>query len=107
MSDALHRNAFLPVTQQRQGDRVPLSDDVTSGKRGTEILGDTFEADVDQSVNHQFYGDLHNLLHVALAASHDPDFAHKVGDEGNGRMGRTTGRGGQGKNESEGKSDEE
>ncbi|KAK3865004.1 hypothetical protein Pcinc_029357 [Petrolisthes cinctipes] len=71
--DAIHQGFMV----NREGNRVPLSDDVTSGKRGIDILGDAFEADADLSVNSQFYGDLHNLLHVAISFSHDPDFAHK------------------------------
>ncbi|KAG7164723.1 Phenoloxidase 1-like [Homarus americanus] len=60
------------------GDTIPLSDDVTSGKRGVDILGDTLEADADLSPHYQFYGDLHNMCHVLISFSHDNDNAHKA-----------------------------
>ncbi|XP_042870166.1 phenoloxidase 1-like [Penaeus japonicus] len=71
--DAIHQGSMV----DRQGKRVTLSDDVTSGKRGIDILGDAFEADSTLSVNFPYYGDLHNMGHVLIAFSHDPDFAHK------------------------------
>nr|ACL00586.1 prophenoloxidase 2 [Penaeus monodon] len=70
---AIHQGFMI----DRQGERVMLSDDVTSGKRGIDILGDALEADSNISVNFPYYGDLHNMGHVLIAFSHDPDFAHK------------------------------
>ncbi|XP_063613208.1 phenoloxidase 3-like [Penaeus indicus] len=71
--DAIHQGFMI----NRQGERVILSDDVTSGKRGIDILGDALESDSSLSVNSPYYGDLHNMGHVLIAFSHDPDFAHK------------------------------
>ncbi|XP_047489433.1 phenoloxidase 1-like [Penaeus chinensis] len=71
--DAIHQGFMI----DSQGERVILSDDVTSGKRGIDILGDVLESDSNISVNSRYYGDLHNMGHVLLAFSHDPDFAHK------------------------------
>lgn len=71
--DAIHQGFMI----DRAGKRVVLSDDVTSGKRGIDILGDALEADSNLSVNSPYYGDLHNMGHVLIAFSHDPDFAHK------------------------------
>lgn len=73
LMDAIHQGFMV----NSEGNRVNLTDDVTSGKRGIDILGDTFEADADISVNSNFYGDLHNIAHIIIAFSHDPDFAHK------------------------------
>nr|XP_027235787.1 phenoloxidase 3-like [Penaeus vannamei] len=80
---AIHQGYMV----DRNGDKVPLRDDVTSGKRGIDILADALEADADHSVNFPYYGDLHNIGHDILAFSHDPDNAHKeemgvVGDLG-------------------------
>lgn len=59
---------------------MKLSDNVKPPeKRGIDILGDALEADSTLSVNSPFYGDLHNMGHVLLSASHDPDNAHRVG----------------------------
>ncbi|XP_066957149.1 phenoloxidase 2-like [Macrobrachium rosenbergii] len=71
--DAIHQGFML----DRQGNRVPLSDDPPNeGKRGIEILGDAFEADARLSVNCPFYGHFHNSAHVLIASSHDPDGSH-------------------------------
>ncbi|ROT84654.1 prophenoloxidase-2 [Penaeus vannamei] len=66
--DAIHQGFMI----DRAGKRVVLSDDVTSGKRGIDILGDALEADSNLSVNSPYYGDLHNMGHVLIAFSHDP-----------------------------------
>lgn len=71
--DAVHQGFLI----DRNGDRVPLSDDVTKGKRGIDLLGDAFEADAEMSINYPFYGDVHNFGHVLLSLAHDPDFSHK------------------------------
>nr|CAE46724.1 prophenoloxidase [Homarus gammarus] len=71
--DAIHQGYM----KNPNGDTIPLSDDVTSGKRGIDILGDTLEADADLSPHYQFYGDLHNMSHVLISFSHDNDNAHK------------------------------
>nr|AFA26602.1 prophenoloxidase [Macrobrachium nipponense] len=74
LMDAVHQG----FAQDRQGNRIPLTDDPPKGgRRGIDILGDAFEADAELSVNYPFYGDLHNLAHVVIAFSHDPDFAHR------------------------------
>nr|AGT80129.1 prophenoloxidase [Penaeus merguiensis] len=81
--DAIHQGFMI----DRNGDKVRIRDDVTSGKRGIEILSEALEADAELSVNFPYYGDLHNRGHDILAFSHDPDNAHKeemgvVGDLG-------------------------
>nr|XP_053647282.1 hemocyanin F chain-like [Cherax quadricarinatus] len=73
LMDAIHQGYMI----NRNGDRVPLSDNVTTGKLGIEILGDAFEADASLSPNALFYGDLHNLGHLMIAFTHDNDGAHK------------------------------
>ncbi|XP_047740810.1 LOW QUALITY PROTEIN: phenoloxidase 2-like [Hyalella azteca] len=74
--DGIHQGFFI----NKAGNRVPLSDevDITDGtnKRGIDIIGDTFEADMNISANYDFYGDLHNFGHVVIASSHDPDGTH-------------------------------
>lgn len=55
-----------------------MSDDVTTGKRGIELLGDAIEADGRDSVNPRLYGNIHNLGHVFIAFVHDYNNAHKV-----------------------------
>ncbi|XP_063607334.1 phenoloxidase 3-like [Penaeus indicus] len=81
--DAIHQGFMI----DHNGDKVRIRDDVTSGKRGIEILSEALEADAKLSVNFPYYGDLHNRGHDILAFSHDPDNAHKeemgvVGDLG-------------------------
>jgi len=46
-----------------------------SEQNGIDILGDMMEPS-DYSLNQQFYGQLHNLLHVAVSLVHDPDQRH-------------------------------
>ncbi|XP_054082817.1 phenoloxidase 2-like [Zeugodacus cucurbitae] len=52
------------------GNRVPL-DDV----RGIDILGNIMESSI-LSPNRSLYGDFHNLGHVFISYSHDPDHRH-------------------------------
>lgn len=71
---AIHQGFFF----DRDGKQVKLSDDVKPPqKRGIDLLGDALEADSTISVNSPFYGDLHNMGHVVISASHDPDNAHR------------------------------
>ncbi len=42
-----------------------------------DMLGDIVEAS-SLNPNPQYYGDLHNMGHVMIAASHDPEFKHRV-----------------------------
>ncbi|XP_054279415.1 phenoloxidase 2-like [Macrosteles quadrilineatus] len=44
-------------------------------EKGIDILGDMMESSI-LSVNRFLYGDLHNIGHVAIALSHDPDSRH-------------------------------
>ncbi len=57
---------------QLNGQMIPLT-----LERGIDILGDIVEA-AEISPNPQFYGDFHNMGHVAIAFSHDPLFRHRV-----------------------------
>lgn len=45
--------------------------------RGIDILGNLMEASII-SRNPGYYGDLHNMGHVAISYSHDPDNRHLV-----------------------------
>ncbi|CAL4063450.1 unnamed protein product, partial [Meganyctiphanes norvegica] len=74
--DAIHKGYM----KKKNGDRVILSDNVVPGpdqKRGVDILGDTFEADADLSVNPDFYGSLHSAGHDIIGFIHDPQGHHK------------------------------
>nr|ABR12412.1 prophenoloxidase [Procambarus clarkii] len=73
LMDAIHQGYML----NRNGERIPLSDNVTTGKRGIDILADAFEADGQLSPNFLFHGDLHNIGHLMLAFCHDSDNAHR------------------------------
>ena len=57
---------------QTEGQPVALTE-----SRGIDILGNIMEASI-LSENRNLYGDLHNLGHVAIALSHDPDHRHLV-----------------------------
>ncbi|XP_071543965.1 phenoloxidase 3-like [Panulirus ornatus] len=61
----------------RNGEKVILSDNVTSGKRGIDILGDLVEADSVLTINGAFYGDIHNMGHVLISLAHDYNNAHR------------------------------
>nr|XP_045613037.1 phenoloxidase 2-like [Procambarus clarkii] len=73
LMDAIHQGYML----NPNGERIQLSDNVTTGKRGIDILGDAFEADDRLSPHYLFYGDLHNMGHVMLSFCHDFDNAHR------------------------------
>nr|CBW54878.1 putative prophenoloxidase [Cancer pagurus] len=71
--DAIHQGFLV----DREGKQIKLSDDVKlPQKRGIDLIGDAVEADSIISLNSPFYGDLHNMGHVVISASHDPDNAH-------------------------------
>ncbi|XP_067015254.2 phenoloxidase 1 [Anabrus simplex] len=53
-----------------KGEKVQLTE-----KNGIDILGNMVEAS-DLSINKPYYGNLHNMLHMAIANIHDPDFRH-------------------------------
>nr|ACI46633.1 prophenoloxidase [Portunus trituberculatus] len=72
--DAIHQGYLI----NRDGNLIKLTDKVKPPeKRGIDLLGDTVEADSSLSLNYPFYGDLHNMGHVLIAAAHDPDNAHQ------------------------------
>lgn len=72
--DAIHQGCLV----DRDGNQTRLTDNVKPPeKRGIDLLGDAVEADSSISLNHQFYGDLHNMGHVIISAAHDPDYAHR------------------------------
>lgn len=52
------------------GNRIPLDD-----RNGINILGNMMEASI-LTPNSQLYGDLHNMGHVVISYSHDPDHRH-------------------------------
>nr|ACM41728.1 pro-phenoloxidase 2 [Diabolocatantops pinguis] len=66
MFDAIHRGTVL----QADGQEMQLTE-----AGGIDILGNMMEASTI-SVNQRYYGNLHNLGHVALALCHDPDNRH-------------------------------
>jgi len=46
-------------------------------QRDYHLLNISFAAS-DYSANRQFYGDFHNMGHVAISFTHDPFYRHKV-----------------------------
>lgn len=52
------------------GNRIALDE-----TRGIDILGNMMEASM-LTPNSQLYGDLHNMGHVVISYSHDPDHRH-------------------------------
>jgi len=58
---------MLKMLPQPNGDEKPLP--ITNG---IDILGNIIEASA-LSVNQQYYGSLHNNLHVFTSLAHDPD----------------------------------
>lgn len=52
------------------GNRIPLDE-----MNGINLLGNIMESS-QLSVNRDFYGDLHNMGHVFISYSHDPDHRH-------------------------------
>ncbi|CAG7824241.1 unnamed protein product, partial [Allacma fusca] len=65
----------------RNNERLPLTEET-----GIDILGDIIENGGTVAPNVQFYGNLHNMGHVLIGLSHDPDNRHL---EGFGVMGDT------------------
>jgi tyrosinase len=66
----MNSHCILYFCHQLNGTSVPLTE-----MSGIDMLGDMVEA-TDLSLNRQLYGDLHNLLHVAVSLVHDPDHRH-------------------------------
>ncbi|XP_049766727.1 phenoloxidase 1-like [Schistocerca cancellata] len=66
MFDAIHRGTVV----QENGQEMQLTED-----GGIDILGNIMESSTI-SINRRYYGNLHNLGHVALALCHDPDNRH-------------------------------
>lgn len=69
------RERFLEAISQgsvvdQTGNRMALDD-----TRGIDILGNMMEASI-LTPNSQLYGDLHNMGHVVISYSHDPDHRH-------------------------------
>nr|AGE48302.1 prophenoloxidase [Callinectes sapidus] len=72
--DAIHLGCLV----DRDNNQTRLTDNTKPPeKRGIDLLGDAVEADSTMSLNSLFYGDLHNMGHVVISASHDPDNAHR------------------------------
>ncbi|KAL1138896.1 hypothetical protein AAG570_008958 [Ranatra chinensis] len=63
---AIHSGSIVNA----QGNSVQLTE-----TGGIDVLGNIVEASI-LSPNRNVYGDLHNLGHVAIALSHDPDHRH-------------------------------
>lgn len=69
------RERFIEAVNQGSvvdgsGNRMPLDE-----QRGIDILGNMMEASI-LTPNSQLYGDLHNMGHVVISYSHDPDHRH-------------------------------
>ncbi|CAO1425726.1 unnamed protein product [Diamesa serratosioi] len=69
------RDRFFEAVQQgfvtdASGNRVVLDE-----ARGIDVLGNMMESSI-LSPNRQLYGDLHNMGHVFISYSHDPDHRH-------------------------------
>ncbi|GLH01679.1 Phenoloxidase 1 [Gryllus bimaculatus] len=70
------RQAGTRLKEDENGTIVPIINE-----QGIDLLGNVIEAS-DLSINRNLYGDMHNLGHLAIAYSHDPDHRHlgKPGD---------------------------
>lgn len=71
----LWRNRFYEAIHQgyivdESGNRIQLDE-----QRGIDYLGNMMESSI-LSPNRQLYGDLHNMGHVFISYSHDPDHRH-------------------------------
>lgn len=55
---------------QDQGQQITLDE-----RTGIDTLGNMMESSI-LSPNRQLYGDLHNMGHVFISYSHDPDHRH-------------------------------
>jgi tyrosinase len=64
--EAIHQEFVVDAT----GNRLPLDE-----ANGIDRLGNMMESSM-LSVNRQLYGDLHNMGHVFISMSHDPDHRH-------------------------------
>lgn len=69
------RERFLEAINQGSvvntaGARIPLDE-----RTGIDVLGNMMEASI-LTPNAQLYGDLHNMGHVVISYSHDPDHRH-------------------------------
>lgn len=64
---------FCRFTAQNEGKDVELTE-----AGGIDILGNIVEASI-LSVNRDYYGDIHNMGHLAIALAHDPDGRYLVG----------------------------
>lgn len=69
------RQRFIEAAQQMayvdaRGQRVALTE-----QTGIDVLGDMMEASM-LTPNANYYGDMHNMGHVAISYQHDPDHRH-------------------------------
>lgn len=64
--EAIHQGFIVDET----GNRIQLDE-----QRGIDYLGNMMESSI-LSPNRQLYGDLHNMGHVFISYSHDPDHRH-------------------------------
>ncbi|XP_068086719.1 phenoloxidase 1 [Anabrus simplex] len=64
--EAIHTGRII----NERGESVPLTE-----RDGIDILGNILESSI-LTPNRNLYGDLHNLVHVALSYIHDPDHRH-------------------------------
>ncbi|XP_068086815.1 phenoloxidase 1 [Anabrus simplex] len=67
--DAIHQG-YIIVNGDGKQEKLELTE-----KDGIDILGNVIESSV-LSKNKAYYGDFHNMMHVATAAVHDPDYRH-------------------------------
>lgn len=75
----LYRTRFLEAIQTRRVRNAQGATQVLDDKTGIDILGNMMEASI-LSPDQNFYGDLHNLGHVAISYIHDPDHRFLVID---------------------------
>ncbi|XP_076223003.1 phenoloxidase 1-like [Nomia melanderi] len=66
--DAIHSGYVI----DNNGKHVRLTE-----KDGIDILGNIIEAVTTLSINSTFYGNVHNLGHLAICVCHDPDYRYK------------------------------
>ncbi|XP_045134884.1 phenoloxidase 3-like isoform X2 [Portunus trituberculatus] len=72
--EAIHQGYLV----DDKGNQIKLTDTVKPPeKRGIDLLSDAVEADSSLSLNYSFYGSLHNVGHMLIAAVHDPDYFHQ------------------------------
>lgn len=73
----LYRTRILEAVQTRRIRNAQGGTQILDENTGIDILGNMIEASI-LSPDQTFYGDLHNLGHIALSYIHDPDHRYLV-----------------------------